>query len=57
MLPPYRNQAEPTTSVPPTTADAESSGHRHGPSCYWQIDEAQWSCELLATHREPREAR
>jgi hypothetical protein len=40
----------PTPPPVPAAVDAEPGVHRHGPSCFWQVEEARWSCEVSATH-------
>ena len=42
--------AEPTSPPVPVAADAEPGVHRHGRSCFWQVEEARWSCDVSATH-------
>ena len=42
--------AEPTSPSVPAAVDAEPGVHRHGPSCFWQVEEARWSCDVSATH-------
>ena len=41
------------TDAPPTPPPVPAVGrrrageyHRHGPSCFWQVEEARWSCEV-----------
>ena len=55
MPSPHITDAPPSSPLAPPAVEAESGGHRHGPSCFWQIEEARWSCDV-APHPQGRRA-
>lgn len=44
-----------TTSPPvPAAVEPDPGVHRHGRSCFWQVEEARWSCDASATQPQGR---
>ena len=56
MPSPHITDALPSSPLAPPAVEAESGGHRHGPSCFWQVEEARWSCDVSAPHPQGRRA-
>ena len=57
MPSPHITDAPPTSPPLPATGEAEPGVHRHGPGCFWQVEEARWSCDVFAPYpygREPQ---
>ena len=54
MPSPHTTDTQPTSSPVPTAVEADPGGHRHGPSCFWQLEEARWSCDVSATYPQSR---
>ena len=50
MPSPHITDAPPTSPPLPATEEAEPGVHRHGPSCFWQVEEARWSCDVSAPY-------
>ena len=50
MSSPHIPDALPTSPPVPAAVAAESGVHRHSPSCFWQLEEARWSCDVSAPY-------
>jgi hypothetical protein len=56
MPSPHITDAPSSSPLVPAAVEAESGVHRHGPSCFWQVEEARWSCDVSAPHPPGRRA-
>ena len=56
MPSPHITDAPPPSPLMPAAVEAESGVHRHGPSCFWQVEEARWSCDVSAPQTQGRRA-
>jgi hypothetical protein len=54
MPSPHITDTPPSSPLVPVAVEAEPGVHRHGPSCFWQVEEARWSCDVAAPHPEWR---
>jgi hypothetical protein len=56
MPSPHITDAPPSSPLVPAAVETESGVHRHGPSCFWQVEEARWSCDVSAPQPQGRRA-
>jgi hypothetical protein len=54
MPSPHITDAPPSSPLVPAAVETESGVHRHGPSCFWQVEEARWSCDMSAPQPQGR---
>ena len=54
MLSPHTTDPAPTSPPVRAAAEADPGVHRHGRSCFWQVEEARWSCDQSATQPQMR---
>ena len=54
MSSPHITDALPTSPPVAAAAAVEPRAHRHSPSCFWQIEDARWSCDVPVAHPQGR---
>jgi hypothetical protein len=55
MSSPHITDAPPPSPPVLAAVAAAPTAHRHSPSCFWQVEEARWSCDVSAPYPDGHE--